>query len=147
MPPLTSASPTDTTLRERKSLLRIAYRAANPDLVKAQKKASYERHREKYRESQRNYYAKNRAKIRASQKPYKQRIRYGLTPLQYAEMFSEQKGLCQICLLRPIQHIDHDHRSGVVRGLLCGTCNQGLGYFHDEPGTLRAAATYLEEHK
>lgn len=45
----------------------------------------------------------------------------------------------------PISHIDHDHETDEVRGLLCQTCNWGLGHFHDDPQLLREAADYLEK--
>lgn len=41
-------------------------------------------------------------------------------------------------------HIDHDHQSGVVRGVLCHSCNLALGHAKDDPGRLRALATYVE---
>lgn len=75
---------------------------------------------------------------------------YGLTPEQYAEMLEEQGGVCAICGTdewpgkgnRP--HVDHDHSTGRVRGILCSHCNHGLGKFRDDPERLRAAAEYLE---
>jgi hypothetical protein len=43
-------------------------------------------------------------------------------------------------------HIDHDHKTGRVRALLCNTCNIGLGSFRDNAGLLRSAADYIEHH-
>lgn len=81
---------------------------------------------------------------------YMRQYLYGLTPEQYAEMLEEQGGVCAICGTdewpgkgnRP--HVDHDHSTGRVRGILCSHCNHGLGKFRDDPERLRAAAEYLE---
>ncbi len=70
--------------------------------------------------------------------------RRGITPEEYKTLWDEQNGLCAICRKRPIRDIDHSHRTGKARGLLCGLCNRGLGQFLDEPDVLRAAADYLE---
>lgn len=55
---------------------------------------------------------------------------------------------CQICKSSDkMFHIDHDHRTMKIRGLLCSICNRGLGYFKDSPELLRKAANYLEIDK
>jgi len=71
--------------------------------------------------------------------------RYGLTVAEFNGMVTQQGGKCMVCRKRPrgILHIDHDHETGKVRGLLCTSCNQGLGYFKDNPVYLVRAAKYL----
>jgi hypothetical protein len=57
---------------------------------------------------------------------------------------------CAICATYLIQgdaNADHDHATGVARGLLCGPCNRGIGHFQDDPARLRAAADYIERHR
>lgn len=69
--------------------------------------------------------------------------RYGLTQADYDTMLAEQGGVCWICGTGGKLHVDHDHDTGKVRGLLCPDCNVGLGYFKDSPVALRRAAAYL----
>ncbi|MGA4543566.1 endonuclease VII domain-containing protein [Uniformispora flossi] len=59
-------------------------------------------------------------------------------------MIKAQFGICPICLRPRPEHVDHDHSSGEVRGVLCFNCNSGLGQFKDRPDLLRRAAAYLE---
>lgn len=77
---------------------------------------------------------------------------YGLTEEDYQALLQAQGGLCAICRQPPSGNgaskrnlvIDHDHDTGVVRGLLCDGCNRTLGIMGEDPQRLRAAATYLE---
>lgn len=63
---------------------------------------------------------------------------------KFEAMLVEQDGHCAICERETEKLcIDHDHATGIVRGLLCVTCNTGLGKFKDDPERLRAAAVYL----
>lgn len=89
--------------------------------------------------------------------PYTARARqikkkYGITIERYEKMVWDQEGLCAICGEdpKPVSNrklvIDHDHATGIVRGLLCNDCNRGLGSFRDDPDCLRRAAEYIESH-
>lgn len=72
--------------------------------------------------------------------------KYGLTLMDYQEMYDSQGGCCAIC--RKVQRrafdVDHNHATGEVRGLLCTNCNRMLGHAGDSVVNLRAAADYLE---
>jgi recombination endonuclease VII len=70
---------------------------------------------------------------------------YGLTPQDLATLVKKQEGLCAICLEEKPLGVDHDHVTQRVRGLLCKTCNFGLGSFHDDASKLLAAVIYLQE--
>jgi hypothetical protein len=73
---------------------------------------------------------------------------YGITKEQYDAMLAEQDGKCAICRGGnggQRFHVDHNHLTAVVRGLLCFHCNQGLGSFRDDANFLRLAIDYLEK--
>lgn len=74
---------------------------------------------------------------------------YGMTPEEYDQMLEEQDGRCKICgthqsELKRRLAIDHCHKSGKIRGLLCADCNTGIGHLKDDPKILEKAKQYLE---
>lgn len=75
---------------------------------------------------------------------YHLRRRYGIGIAEFQALLAEQGGVCAICGAANPQHVDHDHRFGNVRGILCFNCNGGLGQFRDNLEYLRKAITYLE---
>ncbi len=102
-------------------------------------------------------YKRDTDRVRALDKKSTLKRLYDLTIDQYRAMLALQKGVCALCMrpetkksrkhgkVRDLS-VDHDHKTGVVRGLLCGECNRGLGYFRDNPDALERAAAYLRSH-
>ena len=81
---------------------------------------------------------------------------YGLSLEEYARMLHAQNYVCAICEApearlgndgKPVAlHVDHDHKTGAVRALLCYKCNNGLGAFEDDPARILEAIKYLKKH-
>jgi hypothetical protein len=101
---------------------------------------------------QRKYRAANREKARAWGRNTSHRLRlkrHGLTQAEYDDLLSSQGACCAVCKLdtpgrKRTWSIDHCHKTGRVRGLLCNHCNSALGHARDNPSILRALASYLE---
>ena len=75
------------------------------------------------------------------------KAKYAITEEQYWAIYQKQGGKCGICHCHQRYKclaVDHDHKTGMVRGLLCEQCNRGLGRFFDSALRLRAAADYVE---
>lgn len=110
-------------------------------------------------ECEESYYAKGRCKLHYSRErtQRKQSLRHGITEDRYLELLARQGGKCAICKTtepggRGRWCIDHDHGccptgdgscGQCIRGILCASCNTGLGMFKDNPDALRAAIRYL----
>jgi hypothetical protein len=84
--------------------------------------------------------------------------RYGLTPEQYDSMLESQGGVCAICRTDKRQivsktneprdlPVDHCHKTGKVRAILCHLCNSAIGSLRDDPALARRVADYLDEHR
>lgn len=89
----------------------------------------------------------NHCKTRQTTLKYK----YGITQDDYNRMLEEQEGHCYICPSTSSQNlnneyfdIDHDHKTGKVRGLLCHKCNKALGFFQDNIEIMENALVYLK---
>jgi hypothetical protein len=113
-------------------------------------KRYYQENRDKILEKQRQRRANNpektREQTRRSERKRKLK-KYGLNELQYYNLLDDQLNRCAICLEKNFYsrdwHIDHCHKTGIVRGLLCHTCNLMLGNAKDDVGILQRAINYL----
>lgn len=114
-------------------------------------------HKAKYKERRIILRAQKSPEERAAQRQRdvdaKLKQSYGITRRQVAALLLAQGGKCASCgdPFKPHKgkcgyNVDHDHKTGAVRGLLCTNCNQGIGQFKDSPLRLRAAIAYLERH-
>ena len=105
---------------------------------------------DKRRAAGRKYRANNLSRESKYGKAWHLRTTYGITIEQFNAMSDSQLGRCAICLelLRPAHgtHVDHCHKTGKLRSLLCQKCNRGIGHFDDDPFRLEAAATYIRRH-
>lgn len=105
-------------------------------------------YREKKKKADKVYYQANREKIIARTRGTFMQRMYGVTQDVINELLKLQDNKCAICsenLIVSNTHIDHDHSTSTVRGILCIRCNIGLGYFQDSPHKLKQAAKYLQE--
>lgn len=85
----------------------------------------------------------SKQRLYGGNREYHLRRRYGVGEKEFQELLAEQGGVCAICRRPDPEHLDHDHRTGWVRGILCFNCNGGLGQFKDNPDVLARAITYL----
>jgi hypothetical protein len=101
--------------------------------------------------SQREYRSIRREDFRDAERERK----FGINRKQYGDLLLAQNGLCAICRQPETDTrngqvkalaVDHDHETGVVRGLLCVACNTGLGKFKDNRNTMLAAIKYLDRN-
>ncbi len=81
-----------------------------------------------------------------SARDFQLKRRYGADSVAIAWEGLQQAGVCAVCREGEPIHVDHDHKTGTVRGVTCFNCNRALGYFGDDLIVLCRAADYLESH-
>lgn len=140
-----------------------AYREANKEKIAA-KKAEWHKKNSKtpeYKEYQQAYKRTDKAKTykqawrqanKDKEKSYRLKAYYNIDIVKYNNMMAIQSGCCAICKIHQLEtsqplHVDHDHETGKVRGLLCHICNKTLGGFQDDIEILKSAISYLENAK
>ncbi len=155
--------------RERVNEQQRQWRRANPEktreyskryskkLTPAQREAKRlkeaqwrERNPERALQNSLGWRSENRDKVR----DLKLRIHYGIDLQDYGRMLESQNGVCAVCARPETQKqkgrvralsVDHCHRTGKIRGLLCAGCNSGIGYFRDDPKIIASAIEYLSK--
>ena len=104
----------------------------------------YERDKDKINAKSKEWQLKNPERIRQTKQRYKLKSKYGITEEEYRELIQKQKGLCanDNCS-NFLTDIDHCHKTGLIRGLLCKSCNLTLGLIKDDVSLLQGLINYL----
>lgn len=111
-----------------------AYSLANKDKIKAYDKEYYKANKEKWQD-------------------YNWLKKFNISREDYEALLAKQDGVCDICKIaspgktRASFSIDHDHKTGKIRGLLCSGCNTAIGLMYESKETLANAIKYLEKHE
>ena len=144
--------------RKRKRNRNQQFYAENPEIHerdKAAQRANWQRTKDVKNAKRRQRYATDpeyrEAKLAYTTPEMRRKsslkINYGLSLEGYGAMLSRQNGVCAICLKEDANKalsVDHDHERRLLRDLLCGPCNKGLGHFRDDPALMRRSADYLD---
>lgn len=155
----------DPSYAEAKRRAAITFYRANADAINADRQvdriANNETHRARdrarraakpdaYKAANARYMAKHPERVRANNR--RRRLRdYGLTVESFDALIVKQRGCCAVCAgalpTGRLRHVDHDHQTGAVRGVLCQHCNQLLGFAREDIRILAGAIAYLGRHK
>lgn len=130
-------------------MLTVAYRhgtLSDMSMLKITRNQVREKRLNRYRKFSRPYYRPYDPNKYDSSVRKARLDKYGLTASEFEALLEKQHSQCPICLngLIASPHIDHDHTTGRVRGLLCPSCNKGLGFLADDVDRLWRAIDYLE---
>lgn len=95
--------------------------------------------------NERNY---NSPVWNTKQRDFKYKINYGISIEDYNNLFNKQNGCCAICNTHQTQfkkylHVDHNHKTGAIRGLLCHNCNLAIGRLKEDPQIIKTALEYV----
>jgi hypothetical protein len=97
-----------------------------------------------------NYYENNTKKVKEKNKKQWLKRKYNMEVTEFERIKTSQNSCCGICKTKledgHLVHVDHDHKTGKVRGILCRWCNTGLGNFKDSLSSLKSALSYLEKY-
>lgn len=141
----------------RASGMADGYRSECKVCSRASRRAWYVVNREKAIANVKRWQQANRVEYNAKQRAYRSKRRdiereghlrrtFNMSQADYDDLLARQGGGCRICGKEPRKislHVDHDHETGEVRGLLCVGCNNSLGQMHDDPHLLLRAVEYV----
>jgi hypothetical protein len=150
----------DTHKEEIKKYMK-QYRADNKEEIseygKEYNKKYYQENKEEIKKNSieneigKKYYALNKVKMNKQGRVNRLKKYFGITVEQYNFILDKQNGCCNMCKKHHSEFkralaVDHDHSTGLIRGLLCHSCNRGLGYLHDNIDTLINGIEHLKSN-
>jgi Recombination endonuclease VII len=126
-------------LHDKELVRRRAWRRRNKDEINARQRHRYATDPE--------FRARLLARNSKTRRKRDLKRKYGISLEGYAAMLARQSGVCAICLEQEVNKplsVDHDHKTRMLRDLLCGNCNKGLGHYRDDSALMRRGADYLD---
>lgn len=140
---------TEDEKKEAKRLYDKKYGEKNREKLLKKKQEYYQENKEKIGECRRLYRLANPEKVARLQHRYRVTQYFGISVEEY-ETLKAQAESCAICgyIFQDSSNkvLDHCHRTGRIRGVLCNLCNKGLGQFQDNQNSLTEAVKYLQEY-
>ena len=111
----------------------------------------YEIHKQEIKENGVKYRRDNKEKIKKFKKIGWYKSKYGLNKEEYENLLKRQDNKCAICGKEfnesNVPHVDHDHKTGKIRGFLCNNCNTGIGMLCEDPKLFDKAKEYILKHR
>jgi len=126
--------------REEIRIRNKAWRIAHAEELKVYRKKYNDEHREEIKAWQQTYQEKRKilARIR----------RYGITDIEFNTLLEKQGGTCAVCKMIGWNgkgpHVDHNHKTGKVRGILCSNCNAAVGMMKDNRKIVQGLVEYMK---
>lgn len=119
---------------------------------KSESRAYYEKNKEEVKKRTHKYQQEHKDIVTKINRKRLLKYYWGMTLEEFDLLVKKQNGCCSICNLKLDEsikklYVDHDHKTGKIRGLLCGPCNLALGGFKDSTDILQRAIEYLMENK
>jgi len=112
-------------------------------------------HRDDLAVYHKTWYEKYALREKPKRRTWHLQKKYGLSHEEWLKLWDSQEGSCAICSIPFANyqndlnsvHTDHDHETGKIRGLLCRSCNVGIGCFNDDLSLMARAVSYLENKR
>jgi len=127
--------------RKCMEIKRKNYENKNPNSVKKINKNYYQKHKQNILKNKKEYRTNNPEKC----KEWVLKERYNISLKDYNKLLKNQNNKCKICLKKNKLVVDHDHKTGKVRGLLCNHCNTGIGFLKENLNILKNSIKYLQQ--
>jgi hypothetical protein len=126
----------------------------HPEKAQEHKKKWLKNNPEAMAKARKTWNVNNPERLLEDRRRYKINTRHKISLEEYDELLNSQEGVCAICgkpetriqkgKVTPLA-VDHDHKTGEIRGLLCSKCNLGIGCLNDDIKILEAAINYLRK--
>lgn len=119
------------------------------DTHKEELKQYNKQYNQSHKEEKNQYRKSHKEERKQANKQYNLKKTYNLSIDQYNQMLAEQNYKCKICGVDEVNAgknglvVDHNHKTGKIRGLLCDGCNKGIGFLKEDPALFDSAKDYL----